>query len=183
MPEVLYGVMTFHKSHQISVPKPALTAEKGVPNACNQCHVDKSVNWAIEKTKENWSSYKDTQTFADKQFNESEAIRNLFAGDALTRGLAAYAINKNGDINFFAPYLVESFAHENYPIVRYFVANALMKTGWNLEKPDYLADADKRNQQIQLWQEKIEQSKQTEAKNLADNLRKLRKDVDVEVGE
>lgn len=183
MPEVLYGVMSFHKSHQISIPKPALTAEKNVPNACNQCHVDKSVNWAIEKTKENWTNYKDTQTSADKQFNESEAIRNLFAGDALTRGLAAYAINKNGDINFFAPYLVESFAHENYPIVRYFVANALMKTGWNLEKPDYLADADKRNQQIQLWQEKIEQSKQTEAKNLADNLRKLRKDVDVEVGE
>ncbi len=183
MPEVLYGVMDFHKSHQISVPKPVLTAEKDVPNACNQCHVDKSVNWAIEQTKINWQGYKDTQTVANTQFNQPAAIRNLFAGDSLTRALAAYAINKHGDINYFAPYLIESFSSENYPIVRYFVANALMKTGWNLEKPDYLADTTKRNQQIQIWLEKIEQNKLSEAKQTAENLRKLRKDVDVEVGE
>ncbi len=183
MPEVVYGVMDFHKSHQISNPQPELTAKKAVPNACNQCHVDKSVNWAIEKTKQNWFGCKDMQTVADAQFNQPEGVRSLFAGDSLTRAAAAYSIEKHGDINFFAPFLVEAFAGENYPIVRYFTANSLLAAPWNLEKPDYLADSAKRTAQINAWFDKIEPAKRREIKQIADELRSKRKDIDTEIGE
>lgn len=183
MPEVVYGVMDFHRSHQISNPQPAMTAAKSVPNACNQCHVEKSVNWAIEKTKHNWFGYKDSQIVADEQFNQPEGIRNLFAGDSLTRALAAYSIGKHGDLNFFAPFLIESFEKENYPIVRYFTANGLNETHRNLEKPDYLADFAKRTTQIRAWFDKIEPVKREEAKRIADELRAKRKDADLEIGE
>ncbi len=183
MPEVVYGVMDFHKSHQISNPQPALTASKGVPNACNQCHVEKSLNWAIDATKQNWFGYKDTQTVADEQFNQPEAVRGLFAGDALTRALMADALKKHGEINWVTPYLAEAFATENYSIVRYFAANGLMANNWNLPKPDYLADSAKRNEQIGSWFAKIDSKKREEVKQTAERLRKLRNNVDIEVGE
>jgi predicted CXXCH cytochrome family protein len=183
MPEIVYGVMDFHKSHQISNPQPELTATKAVPNACNQCHVEKSVNWAIEKTKLNWFGYKDSQTVTDAQFNQPEGVRSLFAGDSLTRALAAYSIEKHGNLGYFAPFLVEAFQAENYPIVRYFTANGLVANDWNIEKPDYLADSAKRKTQIDAWFDKIEPSKRTEIKRIADELRAKRKDADLEIGE
>lgn len=55
MPEIAYGHLRFQRTHEISVPDPALTAEKNVPNACNLCHTDQSVNWAITSSKKFWS--------------------------------------------------------------------------------------------------------------------------------
>jgi len=46
-PEIVFARTRFTRTHEISVPDPALTAEKQIPNACNLCHTDKSVNWAI----------------------------------------------------------------------------------------------------------------------------------------
>lgn len=184
MPEVVYGIMHFHPTHQISVPQPALTAAKAVPNACNQCHIDKSVNWAIEKTKELWAErFANTQTSGDEQFNQPEGVRMLFAGDALARALAADALRERSDANFAAPFLAEAFASENYPVVRFFAAKGLIATHWNLPQPDYLANAANRNNQIAVWFEKIDAGKRNEARALAEQLRKLGKDVDLEVGE
>jgi predicted CXXCH cytochrome family protein len=183
MPEVVFGVMDFHKSHQISNPQPELTATKAVPNACNQCHVDQSVNWAIAETKKKWFGYKDTQTVADEQFNEPEGVRGLFAGDSLVRAMMANAMAKHGDPSWITPYLAESFGSENYPIVRYFSAKGLMTNDWNLSKPDYLANANNRQKQISNWFDKIDSKKRLEVKTQADKLRKNRTDKDLEIGE
>jgi tetratricopeptide (TPR) repeat protein len=34
--------------HGMTIPDPVLTKEFGIPNACNRCHTDQSVDWAIE---------------------------------------------------------------------------------------------------------------------------------------
>lgn len=186
MPQVVYGIMTFHPTHDISVPRPELTAEKGVPNACNQCHVDQSVNWAIDATKNLWADSKrfaDSQKSQDAQFDQPEAARMLFAGDALTRALAANTLAKRGDAESSAPLLAEAFARENYPIVRFFAAQGLVATHWNLAKPDYLATNENRQTQISSWFERIESGKREEVRRLAEQLRRLRKDIDLEVGE
>ncbi len=47
MPRVVYGIMSIHPTHDITVPDPQLTFAQLVPNACNQCHLDRSVNWAV----------------------------------------------------------------------------------------------------------------------------------------
>jgi len=184
MPQVVYGVMSFHPTHDITVPQPELTAAGGVPNACNQCHVDRSVNWAIAQSKTLWPDrYKNSQASPDDQFNEAEGVRALFAGDALTRAMAADALTAHTDPDYYLPFLTEAFASENYPIVRYFAANGLAAAHWNLPKPDYLADKDRRGQILFMWQERIESSRQVQAKQQADKLRQKRKDVDLEVGE
>ncbi|MBS1796269.1 MAG: hypothetical protein JSS81_20625 [Acidobacteria bacterium] len=184
MPEVVYGVMSFHPTHRITVPDPAATAANNSPNACNQCHVDKSVNWSIAQAKTLWPErYKNAQPSADAQFDVAEGVRGLFAGDALVRALMADAMTRRGDLNWAAPYLVEAFAGDNYPIVRYFAANGLAVAHRELAKPDYLGDQKARAEQIAPFFGTIDAARQKEIKQVADRLRAVRKDVDIEVGE
>jgi predicted CXXCH cytochrome family protein len=184
MPEVVYGIQTFHKTHKITVPDPQLTIDKNVPNACNQCHVDKSVNWTIDQAKTLWPNrYKVLDASPDPQFQIAESIRGLFAGDALTRAMMADALTKHADLNWAEPFLIESFGDDNYPIVRYFTANGLLATHVSIAKPDYLADANVRAQQIAKWMESLSPDKLAQAKALAISLRAKRKDTDLEVGE
>jgi hypothetical protein len=51
MPKFLKGALHFLRDHAIRAPDPALTEKFGAdqsPNACNQCHADKSATWARE---------------------------------------------------------------------------------------------------------------------------------------
>ncbi len=184
MPKVVYGVMTFHPTHDITVPDPALTVKQAVPNACNQCHVDRSVNWAIAQTKDMWPGrFNGAQAGSDSQFDEPEGVRSLFAGDALTRAMATDALMRHSEPDYYLPFLSEAFASENYPVVRFFAANGLAAAHWNLPQPDYLAGENQRSKIISLWLARIESAKRAEVKQLADRLRQKRKDVDLEVGE
>lgn len=184
MPEVVYGVMTFHPTHDISVPRPELTVAQGVPNACNQCHVDQSVNWAIAKTKTLWpDKFGSVLAGNDPQFNEPEGFRSLFAGDALTRALAANNLMEHTAPEYYMPFLSEAFASENYPIVRFFAANGIAASHWNLPKPDYLAEKGRRDQILMQWLMKMEPEKIKQISQQAQRLRQNRKEVDLEVGE
>jgi tetratricopeptide (TPR) repeat protein len=48
MPEQPYMVVDWRADHSLRVPRPDLTLELGAPNACNACHVDETVEWALE---------------------------------------------------------------------------------------------------------------------------------------
>ncbi len=48
MVEQPYMVNDWRADHSFRVPRPDLTAAIGVPNACNQCHDDQPVEWAID---------------------------------------------------------------------------------------------------------------------------------------
>ena len=42
------------RDHSISIPSPRNTARFGVPNACNECHVAESPEWATARMDEWW---------------------------------------------------------------------------------------------------------------------------------
>jgi predicted CXXCH cytochrome family protein len=48
MPTRTYMVVDVRRDHFFRVPRPDLSVELGTPNACNQCHSDKSAQWAAE---------------------------------------------------------------------------------------------------------------------------------------
>lgn len=127
--------------------------------------------------------YSGLTAFADSQFNMEETVRGLFAGDALTRALMADALTKHGDPAWRQAFLIEAFAGENYPIVRYFAANGLAASNPALSKLDYLADEATRAQQIAVWAPTVDPSRLAAVKKIAAELRSKRKDVDLEVGE
>jgi predicted CXXCH cytochrome family protein len=188
MLRVVYGVMSFHPTHDITIPDPQLTVTQAVPNACNLCHLDRSVNWAITEAKRLWPArFAAAQASSDPMFNEAEGPRMLFAGDALTRALAADALAGNGpvrpDANWAGPYLWAAFNDDNYPIVRFFAANGLAAINGNLPKPDYLGTPAVRQSAASQWATIFDEAARRHAIQFAAAMRKRRADVDLEVGE
>jgi len=187
MPRVVYGVMAVHTTHDITIPSPQLTVTNAVPNACNQCHLDRSVNWAINESKRLWPArYAAAEPGKDTQFDLPEGPRSLFAGDALARALAAEAMSGGGpakpDPQWAGPFLVEAFG-DNYPVVRYFAANGLASGPWKYPKPDYLAKPEARQYYLSQWRSLFDSSTERQVFILAEQLRAKRREVDIEVGE
>jgi predicted CXXCH cytochrome family protein len=187
MPRVVYGVMSIHPTHDITVPDPQLTAAEGVPNACNQCHLDQSVNWAVRAAGQMWPGrFSGARTSPNWQFDLPEGPRALFAGDALARALAAEALGGGGpakpDPLWAGPFLVEAFG-DNYPIVRFFAANALASADAGAGKPDYLASPEARRLFLESWRARFDPVARGRAQRLAEALRALRVETDIEVGE
>ncbi|MFP5263946.1 MAG: multiheme c-type cytochrome [Blastocatellia bacterium] len=187
MPRVVYGVMSVHPTHEITIPAPQLTASDSIPNACNQCHLDKSVNWAIGESKRLWpEKYGAVAVSGDHQFDLPEGPRALFAGDALARALAAEAMGGGGpvapDARWALPYLIEAFS-DNYPVVRFFAANGLAAAKRGLAKPDYLATFEARQSSLNQWKALVDATTRDEVSALARMLRARRNEVDIEVGE
>ncbi len=50
MPQTVYMQRHWRHDHGFTSPDPLLTKQFGIPNACNRCHTDKSVDWALETT-------------------------------------------------------------------------------------------------------------------------------------
>ena len=50
MPQQTYMVIDERADHSMRIPRPDLSLKLGTPNACNQCHQHKSIQWAVEAT-------------------------------------------------------------------------------------------------------------------------------------
>ncbi len=48
MPGRYYMGVDFRRDHSFRIPRPDLSLKIGVPNACTQCHTDKSDRWALD---------------------------------------------------------------------------------------------------------------------------------------
>ncbi len=48
MPTKTYMVIDARRDHSFRVPRPDFSVAYGTPNACNQCHKDKSAGWAVD---------------------------------------------------------------------------------------------------------------------------------------
>jgi hypothetical protein len=48
MPTRTYMVIDARRDHSIRIPRPDLSIRLGTPNACNECHADKSAQWASD---------------------------------------------------------------------------------------------------------------------------------------
>jgi len=51
MPPRNYMVVDPRHDHSFRIPRPDLSVELGIPNACNQCHKDKDAAWAASQVK------------------------------------------------------------------------------------------------------------------------------------
>jgi predicted CXXCH cytochrome family protein len=48
MPASTYMVVDKRHDHSLRIPRPDISAKLGTPNACNNCHADKSAQWAAD---------------------------------------------------------------------------------------------------------------------------------------
>lgn len=79
MPETTYMVVDPRRDHSIRVPRPDRTVSTGVPNACGDCHKDRTAQWAADEIrKRSQKQPSGFQTFA-------EAFHGAESGDAGSR--------------------------------------------------------------------------------------------------
>lgn len=187
MPKITFGVMEAHRTHDISIPRPGDTISMGKPNACNQCHLDKSANWAVRELARLWpKSSAVSVPSSDTAFDQPEAARALAAGDALVRGLTAralgHAATNQAKAQFTGPLLLNAM-NDRYPIVRYFAANGLAALDATRPKPDYLAPASVRQTTVGSWTNRFDADALLRAKQLHDLISKGRQESDIQVGE
>ena len=107
MPERRYMVVDRRHDHSFRIPRPDLSAKYDTPNACNDCHRDKSAQWAADAI-ETWFGTKREgfQTYANAfhaAWNDRPDAEKLLGQVASDGNLPAVA--RASALTALAPYL------------------------------------------------------------------------------
>jgi len=92
MPRIVQGLSAMVRSHRISSPSADAMLTLDTPNACNLCHLDRSLTWTIEQLDEGWGRWPGTAEDPGGDAGEELGLRWLRAPGALRlTAAAAYA--------------------------------------------------------------------------------------------
>jgi predicted CXXCH cytochrome family protein len=127
MPHTVYGLMRAIRSHTISNPSVETTLATGRPNACNLCHLDKSLGWTASKLNE-WYGTPVPKMNPDQRQLPAAAVWAL-SGDAGQRALLAWHMGwapakKISGTDWLFPYLAQ-LLNDPYATVRYLAGHSL----------------------------------------------------------
>ncbi len=134
MPTHTYMVVDVRRDHSFRVPRPDFSIAYGTPNACNQCHKDKSNTWAADAV---------AQWYGPNRRQEAHFVEALYAGrrglpnaekslTALIADSAKPAIARATALDLIPEYLtpssvqaVQAALGDNDPLVRREAVRAL----------------------------------------------------------
>lgn len=88
MPHTTYGVLSAIRAHQITRPRVADELATGRPNACNLCHLDRSLGWTAEALDRWYGQGK--VSLSVEESTVADSVRLALAGDAGQRVLMAW---------------------------------------------------------------------------------------------
>jgi hypothetical protein len=126
MPFTTYGLLKTVRSHQIGSPSVTATLETGRPNACNLCHLDKTLAWTAEYL-ERW--YRIPRPALDPdQRSVAASVLTLLKGDAGQRAIVAQSLGwapaqQVSGTGWMAPYLA-LMQQDAYDAVRHIAARS-----------------------------------------------------------
>jgi hypothetical protein len=147
MPFTTYGLLKTIRSHQISNPSVAESLQTGRPNACNLCHVNRTLGWTSEWLQTWYRTPKPTLT--QDETSIAASVLWLLRGDAGQRAIVAQAMGwrpaqEASGASWIAPHLAE-LLNDPYNAVR-FIAYRSMRTlpGLSAFEYDFLASPEQR---------------------------------------
>lgn len=88
MPHTTYALFKGIRSHQIQSPSARQSAEHGTPNACNLCHLDKTLAWTGEHLTKRYGQSELEFTKEQREF--SAALLWMVKGNAVQRVITAW---------------------------------------------------------------------------------------------
>ncbi len=158
MPHTTYGLLKAIRSHKITSPSVLDDIETGRPNACNLCHLDKTLAWSADHLND-WYGLEKPDLDEDQK-TIAGSLLTLLRGDAGQRALLAWnmswqpAIEVSG-ADWQAPFLACLF-QDPYDAVRFIAYESLQRLPGFADFPfDFVAaEGDRllaRDQAIQLW--------------------------------
>lgn len=133
MPEQTYMQIDPRRDHGFHVPRPDLSAKLGVPNACNTCHTDRSVDWAAAEV-QGWPNVRQAgmphfaEPLARARAGVTDAARDLAAVvdnqayPAIVRATALVELSNIDPVRTRSA--VERSVADLDPLVRYAAARA-----------------------------------------------------------
>jgi tetratricopeptide (TPR) repeat protein len=130
MPDRIYMGNDLRRDHSFRVPRPDLSVRYGTPNSCNNCHKDKTAQWAADEVVK-WYGAKRKYHFADDLIpgskldaNSEDHLTKLLADTSVPSIVKATAVNYLGSIstqsslNTIIEYLKNKDAQVRYEAVR-----------------------------------------------------------------
>jgi hypothetical protein len=127
MPYTSYGLLKALRSHRIDVPGVNATVAAGRPNACNLCHVDKSLGWTAAWLKKRYGI--ESPALDEDQENVELGLLLGLTGDAGQRALIAWALGwgpaRAASNRAFMPALLGVLMDDPYDAVRYIAERSL----------------------------------------------------------
>ncbi len=149
MPHTSIGLMKTSRSHEITSPSVTVELATGRPNACNLCHLDRTLQWTAEQLAAKWGQA--LPGLDEEQRTVASGARWLLTGDAGLRLLAACAAGgaagqATAGTDWLAPFLAR-LLDDPYYVVRFAAARSLrsLPGGGNdalLKGYDFVAAAD-----------------------------------------
>lgn len=127
MPKTSFALLQGVRSHVIDSPNAAVTLDTGRPNACNLCHVDRSLGWTMN-TLTQWFEQQPIELPPQRQ-TIAEGIVGALTADAGVRALYADALGSDdakraSDHDLLASVLV-AMRDDPYAAVRFIAARSL----------------------------------------------------------
>ena len=95
MPYTTYGLLKTVRSHQISSPSVQATLETGRPNACNLCHLDKTLAWTAAPDSDG-TARRRPRSAAIATTSVAASLAWLLTGDAGQRAIVAQSMGWAG---------------------------------------------------------------------------------------
>ena len=147
MPFTTYGLLGAIRNHEVEPPDVAASVATGRPNACNQCHLDRTLAWTAEKLAEWYGT--EVPELDEEQRTIAASVLWALRGEAGQRALLAWsfgwkeALAASGS-DWVAPYL-SLLLEDPYHAVRFVAARSARKLPeFEDIEFDYLAPEDDR---------------------------------------
>ncbi|OLC40147.1 MAG: hypothetical protein AUH43_27005 [Acidobacteria bacterium 13_1_40CM_65_14] len=127
MPYTTYGLLKTIRSHQIGSPSVQASLDTGRPNACNLCHLDKTLAWTADTLNEWYAIPKPVLTDDDR--GVAASLVWLLRGDAGQRAIIAQSMGwtpaqQASGTGWLTPYLA-LLENDSYDAVRYIASRSL----------------------------------------------------------
>ncbi len=158
MPYKAYGLLGGIRAHEMAPPNVAASVKLGVPNACNLCHLDKSLDWTQQRMQA-WYG-QPMLPLSDEQKSTSAAAVWLLKGDAPRRIIAAWHLGwkpaqQASGVDWMAPYAAR-LLDDPYGVNRYVAARSLRSLpGYRNFPFDFLAPQAEQQSAVaramQIW--------------------------------
>ncbi|MEO2015555.1 MAG: cytochrome c3 family protein, partial [Fuerstiella sp.] len=132
-----YGLLKAIRSHTIDSPDVATTLSTGRPNACNQCHLDRTLAWTANSLSD-WYGIAAPE-LTDEQQTVAASILWTLKGDAGQRALMAWSFGWSdaqsaSGTDWMAPYLAQ-LLQDSYAAVRFIAFRSLRRVPGYLTVP------------------------------------------------
>jgi len=158
MPHTTYALLGAIRNHQVQSPSAARSIRHGVPNACNLCHLDQTLDWTQQHLAKRYGH--ESLPLNAEQRSTSAALLWLLKGHAAQRAIAAWhagwqPARDTSGTDWLAPHLAR-LLNDPYGVVRHIANESLKKQpGFGQFEFDFIAPESERarvaKRAITLW--------------------------------